>query len=176
MSESSEKIRVGVVGRAHGIHGAIRVFTDDAQSDSLLRIKKVFLGAERREYQVIKTTRCGRFMALELEGITDRDAAFALTGQEVFILRQSLRPLRNQWYVCDLVGLTICDESGKSWGVIDAVMPSGAHDLLQYQRTAGGTGLVPFVKAHVGKVDLEAKTVTVDAAWMAELDAVYGEA
>lgn len=55
-------------------------------------------------------------------------------------------------------------------------MPSGAHDLLRYKRPAGGTGLVPFVKAHVGKVDLEAKTVTVDAAWMAELDAVYGEA
>ena len=71
--------------------------------------------------------------------------------------------------------MTIRDESGHVWGKIDAVMPSGAHDLLQYVREDGHKGMVPFVSAHVGKVDIEAGTVEVDGAWMAELDAVYGE-
>ena len=175
MGDDLEKIRVGVVGRAHGVHGAIRVFMDDAESDSLLKIKAVYLGAEETPYKVLKATRCGRFIALELEGITDRDRAFELTGLEVKIQRSALKPLRNAFYACDLIGLELCDETGQHWGKIDAIMPSGAHDLLRYVRPKGGIGYVPFVSAHVGNIDMEAKTVQVESQWMAELDEVYGE-
>ena len=175
MDNAEKMIRVGVVGRAHGIRGAIRVFMDDAESGSLLRVKTVCLGDEKKPYKVEHATRCGRFIALELEGLTDRDEAFKLTGQTVWIRRDQLAKLRNAYYVCDLIGLTIRDESGHIWGKIEAVMPSGAHDLLQYTRDDGKKGMVPFVSAHVGKVDLEAGTVDVDGTWMAELDAVYGE-
>ena len=175
MNGPLEKIRVGVVGRAHGVHGAIRVFMDDAGSDSLLKAKTVFLGPKEDSFKVIHATRCGRFVALELEGIDDRDRAFELTGQEVRILRSELKPLRNAFYACDLVGLEICDENDHRWGRIDAIMPSGAHDLLRYVRPQGGVGYVPFVSAHVGKIDMDARTVQVDAQWMAELDEVYGE-
>lgn len=175
MDEAQEKIRVGVVGRAHGVHGAIRVFMDDADSDSLLRAKTVFLGADETAFKVQRATRCGRFVALELDGIADRDRAFELTGLEVRILRSALRPLKNAFYACDLIGLELCDENDHRWGRIDAIMPSGAHDLLRYVRPTGGMGYVPFVSAHVGKIDMENKTVQVDAQWMAELDEVYGE-
>ena len=173
MNQSRELIRVGVVGRAHGIKGAIRVFLDEPGSDSLLRAKDIYLGEQKRQYKVVNCTRCGRFMALELEGITDRDVAFSLTGEEVSILRSSLRPLRHGYYACDLKGLAIVDSTGKTWGIIDDVVPSGAHDMLHYRSEDGGEGLVPFVSAHVGTVDLDAKTVLVDADWMAELDAMY---
>lgn len=175
MSDTGSKIHVGVVGRAHGIRGAIRVFTDDAQSDSLLKIKAVYIGNSPDARSVKRATRCGRFVALEIEGIEDRDAAFELTGQDVYVDRSRLRPLKNAYYACDLIGLSIVDETGHAWGEVDAVMPSGAHDLLRYKRTAGGSGLIPFVAAHVGKIDLDAKTVLVESAWMSELDAVYGE-
>lgn len=175
MSDSQEKIRVGVVGRAHGVRGEIRVFTDDENSDCLLRMKTVYLGDEMRAYSVIHATRCARFIALELEGVDDRDKAFELTGLEVRVDRSKLRPLRNAFYACDLVGLSICDEAGKNWGTVTSVMPSGAHELLQYKRIEGGTGLIPFVAAHVGQIDLEAGTVCVDAEWMHELDGVFGE-
>ncbi len=175
MSDPLEKIRVGVVGRAHGVHGAIRVFMDDAGSDSLLKAKTVFLGPEEESFKVVHASRCGRFVALELEGVADRDRAFELTGREVRILRNELKPLRNAFYACDLVGLEICDENDRRWGRIDAIMPSGAHDLLRYVRPQGGVGYVPFVSAHVGRIDMESRTVQVDAEWMAELDEVYGE-
>ena len=96
-----------------------------------------------------------------------------MSGEEVSILRSSLRPLRHGYYACDLKGLAIVDSTGKTWGIIDDVVPSGAHDMLHYRSEDGGEGLVPFVSAHVGTVDLDAKTVLVDADWMAELDAIY---
>ncbi len=172
MKESSDKIRVGVIGRAHGIQGAVRVCTEN---DSLLRIKTVYLGENREAYEVKKAVRAGRFVNLELNGVEDRDQAAELTGLDVWIDRSGLRTLKNAFYVCDLVGSTICDETGHAWGVVNAVMPSGAHDLLQYVRPDGGLGLVPFVSAHVGKIDCESKTIEVESSWMSELDAIYGE-
>lgn len=173
MNESRKFIRVGVVGRAHGIKGAVRVFLDDPESDALLRINDVYLGEELRRYKVVHGTRCNRFIALELEGVADRDAAFELTGEQVSILRSSLRPLRRGYYACDLVGLTIVDSTGKVWGVVVDVVPSGAHDMLRYRNDEGVEGFVPFVSAHVGTVDLDAGTVLVDADWMTELNAIY---
>ena len=170
MSDGQEKILVGVIGRAHGVHGAVRVCTEN---DGLLRSKKVYLGSEQDEYSVRHSGRNGRFVTLELEGVDDRDQAAALTGLEVRIDRSSLKKLKNIFYVCDLIGLSICDESGHVWGRVDAVMPSGAHDLLRYVRPNGGTGLVPFVSAYVGQIDMEAGTIQVQADWMSELDAVY---
>lgn len=173
MSDTQDLIRVGVVGRAHGIKGAVRVFMDEPTSDSLLRVPEVYLGGARTCYKVLQSHRCGRFMALELDGITDRDAAFERTGEEVFVRRSALKPLRHAYYACDLKGLQIVDETGKSWGVIDDVVPSGAHDMLHYRTQEGCEGFVPFVSAHVGDVDLKGGTVTVESGWMAELDAIY---
>lgn len=170
-----EKIRIGVVGRAHGIRGAIRVFTDDPESDSLLRAKTVYLGEEQKAYRVLQATRCVRFIALQLEGVDDRDLAFSLTGQEVRICRAELRPLRGAYYACDLVGLQLRDELGQTWGTVTGVTSSGAQEILVYRRNAGGTGYVPFVAAHVGDVDLEGGFVQVESGWMQELDDVYGE-
>ncbi len=171
MSDEQEKILVGVAGRPHGVRGEIRVCTEN---DGLLRAKRVYLGREEKAYDVLHASRSGRFVTLGLGGVEDRDVAAELNGLEIRIDRSSLRRLRNSFYVCDLVGLTLVDESGHSWGTVDAVMPSGAHDLLRYRRPEGGTGLVPFVSAHVGKIDLEAKTVEVEGAWMSELDEIYG--
>lgn len=170
----TELIKIGVAGRAHGVRGAVRVFMDDEGSDSLLHVREVYLGPEHRRYDVRRAVRCGRFMALELEDITDRDAASALTGQEVRVLRKSLRPLRHAYYASDLVGSVLVDETGRTWGTVERVMPNGPQDLLEYRREDGTKGYVPFVSAHVGKVDLEGGTIAVDGAWMSELDAVFG--
>jgi 16S rRNA processing protein RimM len=173
--DDAVKIRVGVVGRAHGVHGAIRVFTDEAQSDSLLRVKKVYLGEDENEFNILHATRCGRFIALELEGICDRDKAFEHTGEVVRISRKSLKPLRNAYYACDLAGMEIHDETGKTWGTVKEVVPGTAQDLLRYERVDGGFGLVPFVSAHVGEVDMNGRIIHVQSEWMAGLDEIYGE-
>lgn len=174
MAETETRIKVGVTGRAHGVAGAVRVFPEDAESVTLARIGTVYLGDAQKPYKVLKSQRCTRFFALTLEGVSDRDAAFALTGQDVYVDRSALKPLGDAYYVCDLVGLEIVDTEGRTYGRVKSVMPSGAHELLCYKRAHGeGSGFVPFVEAFIGKVDLEAGRIEVDGEWMAQIDAVY---
>ncbi len=172
------RLKVGVTGRAHGIQGAVRVFADDADSPTLSRVKTVYLGVDQRAYKVIRSQKCGRFFALTLEGVTDRDQAFLLTGQDVYVDRSALKPLQDAFYVCDLVGMRITDKEGHDWGKVKSVMPSGAHELLCYARTSTvghASGFVPFVSEYIGKVDAESGTIEVDGEWMAQIDAVYNE-
>ena len=171
------KIRVGKVGRAHGVNGALRIFMDDEGSDSLLDQELVYLasmpGGEGQPYKLLNAHRAGRFVAITLEGLVDRDIAAHLTGYIVYIERSSLKNFRDAFYSCDLLGLSIVDENGKVWGAVQAVLPNGPQELLRYVRRDGSLGYVPFVKAHVGDVDLEARQISVDSEWMAQLDAVY---
>lgn len=176
MTETEGRIKVGVTGRAHGIGGAVRVFPEDEDSVTLARIKMVYLGETQKPYKVLRSQKCTRFFALTLEGVSDRDAAFALTGQDVYIDRSALKPLKDAYYVCDLVGLELVGTDGRTYGRVKSVMPSGAHELLCYGRTNGhGSGFVPFVDEYVGKVDMEAGQIEVDGEWMAQIDAVYDE-
>ncbi len=174
MSES--RILVGEAGRAHGILGAVRVFPKDEDSTTLAHVKTVYLGSEQKPYKVLRCQKCTHFYALTLEGIDDRDKAFGLTGLEVYIDRSALKPLKDEFYVCDLIGLNLVDSSGHDWGKVKSVMPSGAHELLCYSRTSGkGSGMVPFVAQYVGNVDTEKGTIEVDGEWMAQIDAVYND-
>lgn len=173
MNQPQSLIAIGKVGRAHGIKGEIRVFPDDPDSASLRYVREIYVGEEKRRYHVLHVTSCNRFEALTLDGITDRDEAFALTGLTVYIDRAALKPLRKAYYACDLKGLQIIDENGKCWGVVCDVLPNGAQDMLRYATESGVKGLIPFVSEYVGDVDLDAKTVQVDASWMASIHAVY---
>lgn len=173
---ADSRLKVGVTGRAHGVLGAVRVFADDPDSPTLTRVKTVYLGESQKPYKVLRTQKCGRFFALTLEGVDDRDKAFELTGQDVFVDHSALKPLQDAFYVCDLIGLEIIDAEGTHWGKVKNIMPSGAHELLCYSRTHGhGSGFVPFVAQYVGKIDYDAKTIEVDAEWMAQIDAVYDD-
>lgn len=165
------------MGRAHGVNGALRIFMDDEESESLIGQQIVYLAptesAEALPYKQLNAQRCERFVAISLEGIVDRDVAARFTGYIVYLERSSLKNLNDAFYSCDLLGLSIVDESGKTWGTVQAVLPNGPQELLRYLRRDGSLGLIPFVKAHVGDVDFEARQISVDGEWMAQLDAVF---
>jgi len=173
---TAKRLRIGVIGRAHGVAGAVRVFADDEESDSLLYVRGIYVGEAQVPYCVHSSKHCGRFFSLILEGVSDRESAFALSGQAVYVERSSLKPLSGSvFYACDLVGLVLCDAQDRRWGEVVSVQPGAGHDLLYYARCGGGQGCIPFVAAHVGEVDAARGVIMVDGEWMAEIDAVYGE-
>jgi 16S rRNA processing protein RimM len=53
-----------------------------------------------------------------------------------------------------LVGLAAVTPDGEKLGEVVRIDHAPAHDLLVLRLSAGGTGLVPFVKAIVGEVDV----------------------
>ena len=94
---------------------------------------------------------------IRLEGIHNRNAAEALVGQELLVPatdRPKLAP--GEIHLLDLVGLEVRLADGSAIGTVKDLIHAG-NDLLEVELTTGGAPLwIPFVKAIVPEVQLEA--------------------
>lgn len=157
----ADKILVGVIVGAHGIKGQVRLRSLTEQPDAIGKYKPLN-DAAGREY-AIKLVGVARdaFIAT-IKGITDRTAAEALQGVELFVARDALpKPKRNEYYAADLVGLTARDDSGKIYGVVQALHDYGGGPLLEIAPTSGKNFMLPFRDAFVPDVDIAAGIVRV---------------
>ncbi len=100
-------LRIGRIARAHGVRGELLIRADDAGSTSLLDQESLYL----RDAQGEVTTRRilgarvsqGEYR-IRLDGVTDRDQADALRGQEVLLRRDQLPdPEPGEYYTDDLL-------------------------------------------------------------------------
>src|SRR5919201_2675816 len=96
-------LAVGRVARAHGVRGRVLIAPYNARSQGLERIEEMWVGETR--YQVDRAERVHLGYLIALRGITDREEADALRGQEVKVDRSELPPLAaTELYAVDLIG------------------------------------------------------------------------
>ena len=141
-------VRIGRVGRPHGVDGA---FVVEEASDDLRRFdvgaELLVDGAPARV--TLSRQVGGRRRAIKL----DRAAA---RGAELRVRREDLAPLPDDaFYVSDLIGLQVLDERGDVVGVVREVHPGPANDALELD-----TGLLlPLVEDCIREVDVDAGRV-----------------
>ncbi|MBR1672159.1 MAG: 16S rRNA processing protein RimM [Fretibacterium sp.] len=159
-SPSGEKILIGRVSSAHGLHGEINVvpLTDFPErframdSISLYRGGR-FLRTLRLEGVRRKAGGDTLTLRTELEG---RDEAEACVGADILIgpdERVELPP--GHFWVDDLVGLTVEDMEGHPLGVVSNLIPAGANELYEVRDPAGALHYIPAVEEFVREIDLE---------------------
>lgn len=145
--------------------GLVKVFSFTDPRENILRYSPWFLqkNGQTSEIKVISGQRHGNAVVAELEGVDDRDAALALMGSEILILRKQLpKPKAGEYYWADLVGLTVETVSGVNLGKVDYLLETGANDVLVV--VDGETErLIPFLQPQtVLNIDLDAGMMTVD--------------
>jgi 16S rRNA processing protein RimM len=123
-------LAVGRVARAHGIRGRVLIAPYNADSQGLERVEKLWVGEKRFEVDRAERVNLGYLVALR--GVTDRDQAAALRGQEVRAERADLPPLEEgEFYAIDLIGFEVVDEQGRRRGVVEGLEEAGPQDLLK---------------------------------------------
>jgi 16S rRNA processing protein RimM len=149
---------------AHGIRGEVVIHTYTAAPEDISTYGPLLdkSGAQSFRLRSARVTTKGGVVA-RLEGISDRNAAEALKGVELYVDRDKLpAAAEGEFYHADLIGLAAVDPQGKRLGEIVAVQNYGAGDLLEIRLTgAGKTELIPFTEATVPEVDIAAGRVVV---------------
>ncbi|ODN69198.1 ribosome maturation factor RimM [Methylobrevis pamukkalensis] len=154
-------ILVAEIGAAHGIRGELRVKPHTADPEAIGDYGP--LQDERGNRFVVKRLRPAKDMLVVVfEGITDRNAAEALTGTRLYVDRSALpAPDEDEFYHADLIGLAAVTDAGETLGEIVTVQNFGASDLLEVRRPGKGALFVPFTREVVPTVDLVARRVVV---------------
>jgi 16S rRNA processing protein RimM len=142
-------IRVGRVGRRHGLEGSFVVEEASKDPARFAPGAHVYLGRELAT--VTDSKRAGGRLVVRLDCDAERGAALELPETEL------PRPEEGSWYAFQLVGLEVEEEGGRRLGKVVGVTPGVANDVLEL---AGGHAL-PMVSACLRSVDLEAGRILI---------------
>jgi len=164
---SNKRILVGKIATAHGVRGLVKVMVFAEDPKTLEKHGALSVAATGDTTITLKMknslgSKGGKFWLAEVEGVADRNAAERLRGTELWLDRDKLpKPKKNEYYIEDLVGLTVRDGNG-TIGKIAGVHNFGAGDMLDIQPATGESFFLPFTKENIVKVDIADKTVTVE--------------
>lgn len=154
---------MGRIAAPFGVKGWVKVQPYSEDPGALMDFEswRVGRGEQHTHYTVEAVQDHGTALVAKLGGIDDRDAAYALRGQEVAVAKRDLPPPEeNAFYWSDLIGLTVINREGVELGKVASLMETGAHDVLVVKGQR--EHLIPFVAAFVGIVDQDEGTVEVD--------------
>jgi 16S rRNA processing protein RimM len=157
---SNRPILLGVIGRAHGVRGLVRVTSHTADPVALTEYGPLSDPSGRQftlHWVGDGIAEVFQMIAGQPVGVADRAAAERLTNTQLFIERDRLpAPEPDEYYFTDLIGLTAVGTDDVPLGIVAAVHDYGAGASLELARDDGGSLLVPFTASCVPEVDVAA--------------------
>lgn len=163
--DATDLVIMGRVVAPYGVFGWLKIVPDTEEFDGLLDYKKWWIGKDNdwRELTVKEAKTHNDVLVVKLQGIDDRDAAFACKGKQIAVSRALLPTLENdEYYWSDLIGLAVENQQGVSFGKVSDVFATGANDVIVTKSEDGQERLLPYIAQVVLDVSLEAKTMLVD--------------
>lgn len=157
-----EQVCLGRITGVHGVRGLVTVQPFTQVPQDVAAYGPVQTGSGRRLELAVKSTKKNGLI-VAVSGITSREAAAELRGEDIYTARDRLpRTGAQEWYRSDLVGLAAEDQSGKSLGTVIAVENFGAGDLLEVAPQSGESVYLPFTRDVVPQVDIPGGRVVLD--------------
>jgi len=153
---------VGAIAGAHGVRGAVKVKSFTAEAADVTAYGPLSDETGKRRFVLTPIGMARGEILARIDGVKDRDQAELLRGTRLYADRARFpAPEEDEFYHADLIGLDVADPAGTALGVVQAIFNHGAGDMMEIALRAGGTTLVPFTKAAVPVVDLQAGRIVV---------------
>ena len=150
--------QVGIVTATHGLKGEVKVFTTTDDVKRFKRLREVILdtGKERIGLEVESVKFFKQFAIVKFKGIDDISAVEKYRKASILVTRENaVRLKKDEYFIADLLGLKVRDESDAEIGVLRDVMETGANDVYVIDLTDGRELLLPAIKQCVLEVDVE---------------------
>jgi 16S rRNA processing protein RimM len=174
VDDRSVELRVGRVGRAHGLDGSFYV----TRALPRLLQEGASVSVADKVAAIVRRAGTDSRPIVRLEGVEDRAAAEALRGADMTVAAQHAPELaEGEWWAHELEGCALLDGE-REIGVVRRLIELPSCEALEVERA--GTRdrvLVPMVKDAIRRVDVARRVIDVDSEFVGlDADAPAGEA
>jgi 16S rRNA processing protein RimM len=160
---SPSKICVARIGAAHGVRGAVKLWTFTEDQLAVKAYGPLFTKDGARQFEVATAREAKGHLVATLKGIATREEAERLNGVELYIAREKLPATdEDEYYHADLIGLAAVSPADQPLGRVVAIHNFGAGDIIEIAPITGATMLLPFTHAVVPTVDLAGGRVVIE--------------
>lgn len=152
-------LEIGKILKAHGIRGDVKVecFTDSPEV--LKGIKRFYVGG--KEYKAERIKPFGGFALIKLVGIDDMNLAETLRNKTISAKKEDMpEPNDGAFYIDDLIGCSVSDDSGTMIGTVEEILQYGSADVFLLRKD-GKTVMFPHLKKVVKEVAIKEKRIIV---------------
>jgi len=158
---SDNLIFVARIAGAFGVKGEVRLTTFTADPMALLDYRDLRRedGAPGLTLTSARPAKGG--VVARAKEIETREQAEAARGLRLYIPRERLPEPEDEdeYYLVDLIGLSVVTPQGEPLGVVRTVHDFGAGDLLEIQPPQGASWWLPFTREAVPEVRMADRTL-----------------
>src|SRR5690242_8851851 len=160
---TAQTICVAKIGAAHGVHGAVRLWTFTEDPFAIKRYGPLSTKDGMRRFEIATAREAKGHLVATLKGVTTRNDAERLNGIELYVAREKLPATdEGEYYHADLIGLAAVTAADEPLGKVIAIHNFGAGDIIEIAPPKGATMLLPFTNAVVPTVDIAGGRVVIE--------------
>ncbi len=156
-----ETIEFGKIVNTHGLKGEVKVYSYTDNEKKILKLKKVYIRG--REYKVESMKLQKQMFLMKLQGIDDIDQTKSIMNEMCF--REVEKNESNDdegYFIKDLVGIEVIDESGNTIGTLKEVFRTGANDVYEVVDKNNKSIYLPAIKKVIKSIDISSRKMTVE--------------
>ena len=157
-------LQVGIITSTHGVRGEVKVYPTTDDPRRFRRLKEVVLdtGKEKMNLEIEGVKFFKQFVILKFKGLDNINDIEKYRQKSLYVTRKNaVRLQKDEYFIADLIGLKVQDESGKELGTVKDVIETGANDVYEVEMADGKSLLLPAIKQCILNVDVENGTMQV---------------
>lgn len=157
-------LKVGVITTTHGVRGEVKVYPTTDEPERFLELDYVLLdnGRELRKLEIKNVKFFKNLVILKFKGVDNINDIEKYKGRDLWIPREEGQELEeDEYYIADLLGMSVVLEDGQEFGTLKDVMETGANDVYIIDSAEHGEVLLPAIKECILDVDLEKNVMTI---------------
>ena len=157
-------LKVGVITTTHGVRGEVKVYPTTDEPERFLELDYVLLdtGRELRKLEIKNVKFFKNLVILKFKGVDNINDIEKYKGRDLWIPREEGQELEeDEYYIADLLGMSVVLEDGQEFGTLKDVMETGANDVYIIDSAEHGEVLLPAIKECILDVGLEKNVMTI---------------
>ena len=159
-----DMLQIGTITSTHGIRGEVTVFPMTDDNNRFKKLRECYI--EYKNELIPSVCKSAKFfknmVILGFEGIDNINDVEKYKQCRLFVDREhAVKLLKDEYFVADLIGLSVFTEGGRELGKLTEIIPTVANDVYVVTDTHKNELLLPAIKECIKKIDIENQSITV---------------